>query len=227
MTAMSQQGEVAMISVRDKPTTDKQTSDFELRVSLPAGLNPAIVASLQRGIEDLVALVLTRPSFNQSILDRADDLAAAFIRLVAPDTSLIEERIRRRETMRLVFERGDWLAAEQINALQVAPPANKAQPASDWKRRGRIFGVTFGGKEYFPGYQFDAMCQPLPVIKAILEALRPVSDTWQIAAWFHFPNGWIAGTGEREGQPVAPLDALDRRDDIVDAARRLHGEYVA
>lgn len=123
--------------------------------------------------------------------------------------------------------RGDWLTAEQINALQAVPLANKAQPASDWKRHGRIFSVSIGGKEYFAGYQFDTMCQPLPVIEEILDALGPVADSWKIAAWFHFQNGWISGTGEREGEPIAPMDALDRRDTIVNAARHIHGSYIS
>lgn len=133
----------------------------------------------------------------------------------------------REETMRAVFISGNWLTAEQINALQSSSPADKTQPAGEWKGRGRIFGVISDGKEYFAGYQFDATGQPLPVIKEILDMLGPVADPWKIAAWFHFPNGWISGTGEREGQPVAPLDALDRREAVINAARHRLGGYVA
>ncbi|MFP3567461.1 hypothetical protein [Paraburkholderia sp. SIMBA_030] len=100
--------------------------------------------------------------------------------------------------------------AEQINALQAVSPGDEAHPASDWKRRSRIFGVTFGGKEYFAGYQFDAMCQPLPVVRDILAALGPLDDSWKIAAWFHFPNGWIASRSDHQGEPVAPNVSVQR-----------------
>ncbi|MDV2161223.1 hypothetical protein [Burkholderia pseudomallei] len=216
-----------MIRIHNKPNTDIPAESLVLSLRLPVGTDPAIVPSLKRGLEDLVVTLLTKTPFEEAVFKRADDLAAAITGLSAPVAPLIEERIRRQETMRAVLGRGDWLTAEQINALQALPPDNKAQPVSDWKRHGRIFGVSVGGKEYFAGYQFDTMCQPLQVIEEILDALGPVADPWKIAAWFHFQNAWILGTGEREGQPVAPMDALDRRDSIVNAARHIDGTYIA
>ncbi|WP_175984080.1 hypothetical protein [Burkholderia vietnamiensis] len=216
-----------MIRVHDKPNTDIPTEGLVLSLRLPVGTDPAIVPSLKQGLEVLVAALLTKTPFEEAVFKRADDLAAAITCLSAPVTPLIEERIRRQETMRTVLGRGDWFTAEQINALQTVPPTNKAQPSSDWKRHGRIFGVSIGGKEYFAGYQFNTMCQPLPIIQEILDALGPVADSWEIATWFHFANGWILGTGEREGQPIAPIDALDQRDSIVSAARHMYGTYIA
>lgn len=202
-------------------------ADTVLTLRLPPGTDPAIASSLQRGMEELLAVALALPEFRKRILQRADDIALAFTGLVAPAAPLIEERIRRQMTMREVFARGDWLTAEHVNGLQAMPPANKEQPVDDWKRQGRIFSVTFGGNEYFAGYQFDEMCQPLPVMRDILAILGPVADSWRIAAWFHFPNGWIAGHGERQGDAVAPRDALDRSRDVIDAARHANEEYVA
>jgi hypothetical protein len=131
------------------------------------------------------------------------------------------------ETMHSIFAHGDWLTAEQINARQSTPSADSGQPACDWKRRGLIFSVSIDGKEYFASYQFDSMCRPLPVIQEILDVFGPATDPWKIAAWFHFPNGWISGNGEHESQPVAPMNALDRRKTVIDAARHMHGGYVA
>lgn len=216
-----------MIRGNDKPITDIPTEGPVLSLRLPVGIDPAIVPSLKRCLEDVVVALLTKTPFEEAVFKRADDLAAAITGLSAPAAPLIEERIRRQETMRAVLARGVWLTAEQINALQDVPPINKVQPASDWKRLNRIFSVSIGGKEYFAGYQFDTTCQPLPVIEEILDALGSVADSWRIAAWFHFQNGWILGTGEREGRPVAPMDALDRRDSIVNAARHIDGTYVA
>jgi hypothetical protein len=51
-----------------------------------------------------------------------------------------------------------------------------------------------------------------------------VADPWLLAAWFHYPNAWIVGA---DGVPGAPKDALDRRDDLIRAARRRSNSYVA
>ena len=203
------------------------TADVVLSLRLPAGTAPAIVSSLKQGLEDLVAIVLAQAPFDEAMIKRADDLATAITGLPEPIVALVGERIQRQKSIRAIFGRGDWLTAGRINALQAAPPSNKAQPASDWKRRGDIFSVFFGGEEYFAGYQFDAIGQPLPVIKDILNALGPVDDPWRIAAWFHFPNGWLSGTGAHEGEPVSPMDALDRRDALLIATRHIRGTYLA
>jgi hypothetical protein len=206
---------------------DDSNTDLVLNLSLPPGTDPAIASSLKRGLEGLLTVVLAMPEFESGILQAADELALAFIDLAVPAAPLIEERIHRQKAMREVFARGDWLTAEQINTLQAVPPGNEAHLSSDWKRQGRIFSVTFGGKEYFAGYQFDAMCQPLPVIRDILEALGPVEDPWKIAAWFHFSNGWMSSHCDHQGEPVAPIDALGLRDAVVEAAHRMRGTYVA
>lgn len=144
--------------------------------------------------------------------------------MLEPSRELLEDRVERMRTLRQVFAEGDWLTAEQLNTLQDMPPRSKSQPASDCKRRGRVYSVTLGGREHFARFQFDAMYQPLPVVREILEAFGDVADPWVLAAWFHFPNAWIVDAG---GAPGAPKDALDRRDDVVRAARKRRASYVA
>ncbi|CAM2163485.1 hypothetical protein BLAT2472_130047 [Burkholderia latens] len=161
------------------------------------------------------------------IFKQVDHLASAITGPPAPVARNPEEHIRRSESMRVLLAHGSWFTAEQINMRQAAPPVDKRQPASHWKRCGRIFSVSIGGTDYFAGYQFDAVSEPLPIIKDILDALGPITDSWTIAAWFHFPNGWITGTGDHEGQPIAPMDALDHRESIINAAKLLHGTYIA
>jgi hypothetical protein len=119
------------------------------------------------------------------------------------------EHLQRQKTMRAIFDDGEWLTAESINTLQPSPPVNKSHPANDWKRGGLVFSVAYDGEEYFPGYQFDAMSRPKPVISDILKALGPVADPWKIAAWFHFPNAWISESQRSQdaATPVAPKDA--------------------
>lgn len=191
-------------------------------VTLPSEADPAAVSSVVQAIERALALLVH--ARQGEVLIRADQLAELATGLLEPSSELLEDRVQRMHTLRQVFTEGDWLSSEQVNALQESPPHNKSQPCSDWKRRGRIFSVGRGGREYFARYQFDAMYEPLPVIREILEAFGELADPWVLAAWFHYPNAWIVNA---DGAPLPPKDALDRRADVVRAARRRQSGYVA
>jgi hypothetical protein len=212
-----------MRKIRQTSKTGKK--ELVLDVPIPEGADPAVIPSLRKGIAQAVRLVVT--SGEVAILERADQLAALITAVTDPDLGLVEERLQRMQTIREIFNEGEWLSAEIINRLQPEPPSNRSLPASDWKRRGRIFSVTFGGKEYFPRYQFDAAYQPLPLMRDVLKAFGTVADTWTIAAWFHYPNGWLVEPGLAGLQPVAPRNALDRRDDLMQALEKRTRGYVA
>jgi hypothetical protein len=208
--------------------TDQQsgtTNTIVLGVNIPKDTDPALLSSLRQGIEQAVSLVMS--SGRTEIFEQADQLAGLVTGLIEPDLGLIEERFRRLETIRKMFAEGEWLTSEMLNRLQPEPPSNKSHPASDWKRRGRIFSVSFGGKEYFARYQFDAFYQPLPIVRDILKAFGPIADSWKLAAWFHFPNGWIGEPDPDGYRPIAPKDALDRQRDVLSALERSQGSYEA
>jgi hypothetical protein len=191
-------------------------------VVVPPDTDPAAVSSVVQAIEKALAVLVHAQQ--GEVIVRADHLAEIATGLLEPSSELLEDRVQRMHTLRQVFAEGDWLTSEQLNTLQAVPPKSKSQPASDWKRRGRIYGLSRGGREYFARYQFDAMYEPLPVVREILEAFGEVADPWVLAAWFHYPNAWIVGA---DGAPVAPKDAFDRRDDVVRAALRRRSSYVA
>jgi hypothetical protein len=131
----------------------------------------------------------------------------------------VEERLRRAQTIREVLQVGEWLTVEQLDALRC--------PMSDWKRQRLIFSVEYEGREFFARYQFDSGYQPLPIIQEILTALGDISDLWAIAAWFHYPSAWLVvrdSSGERN---VAPKDVLSRTAEVVAAAAKRSGSYVA
>ncbi|SKD04108.1 hypothetical protein SAMN05445504_9140 [Burkholderia sp. CF099] len=132
----------------------------------------------------------------------------------AMSVALHELQTQREATIRKMLEEGEWVAAG-------AAPVE----AGEWLQHGRIFGVEAGGQRYFARYQFDDHDEPRPVIRDILAEFGPADDPWTIAAWFHFPNGWIVEEGGSE--PIAPKDALDRPVAVLDAARRFRGTYAA
>jgi hypothetical protein len=200
-------------------------SAIVLDVTLPDGTDPALLPSLRYGIERAVSLIVN--SGEVTILQEADQLASLLTGVIEPDLGLVKERLQRLHTIREIFKEEEWLTAEMLNRLQPESPSNRSLPASDWKRRGRIFSVTFGGKEYFPRYEFDAAYQPLPLMREVLAAFGTVADTWKIASWFHSPNGWIVDAGPKGVKAVAPKDALDRRDELMKALEKRKGSYVA
>ncbi len=191
-------------------------------VTIPEETDPAAIASVVGAVEKALAVLVK--AGQAGVIEQADRLAEIATGLLEPNAELLEDRLRRMQTLHQIFAEGDWLTAEQLNALQQNPPKNKAHPASDWKRRGRVFSVSHGGREYFARYQFDALYQPLPVIRDVVKAYGEIADAWALAAWFHFPNAWILGPG---GAPIAPRDALDRHDAVVAAAKRHRTSYVA
>lgn len=84
-----------------------------------------------------------------------------------------------------------------------------------------------GAKSIFARYQFDEAYQPLPVIEEVLRAFGEVADNWKIAAWFHYPNGWLSKPGAQGQAPLAPKDALDQRAALLRAATAHRGSYEA
>ena len=196
-----------------------------LNVNLPDGMDPAIAKALKPRIEQALEYLLL--SEQSRVIERADQIAELLSGAVEPSTGLVEERLAHLKTVKAILEEGEWLTAEQLNALQPKPPTQKSQPATDWKRRSRIFGVNYGGQEYFARYQFDEGYQPLAVIKEVLRDFGEVADNWKIAAWFHFPNGWVSKPGTAGQDPMAPKDAIDQRDVLLQAVARRHGSYVA
>ena len=165
-------------------TTNSQSKGAEdtqvLDLILPNAIDPALLPSVRHAVSQAVHLILS--TGQTAIFEQADQLAELLTGLIQPDLGLVEERLDRLGTIRTMFHDGEWLTSEMLNQLQTDPPSNRLLPASDWKRRGRVFGVTFNGKEYFPRYEFDALYQPLPVIRDILKAFGPVADSWKIAA---------------------------------------------
>lgn len=142
------------------------------------------------------------------------------------NTDTNTERTIELQTRKKIFEGDVWLTAEEINTLH---NRTQEQPllASEWKQCGRVFSIFQDRKEYYALYQFDSSYQPLPIVKEVLNAYGEYTNPWAIAAWFHFPNGWIAVEGPDSKLSLSPKDALDRHADVITAARNRRGTYIA
>ena len=104
------------------------------------------------------------------------------------------------------------LTAQDVRDQWGLNPRNKSEPASRWKREGKIFAVRNGAIDLYPAFQFvDG--SPRPVIKEILVEISEDFTAWQVAFWFASGSGWLNGE--------EPQNCLDQVDDVLMAATRL------
>ena len=104
------------------------------------------------------------------------------------------------------------LTSAQVRAASGLSPRNRSEPASRWKREGRLFAVRRSGTDLYPAFQFvDGV--PHPAIRKILVALPKDMTGWQIAMWFASGNGWLGGD--------EPQERLSHPDGVIAAARKL------
>ena len=104
------------------------------------------------------------------------------------------------------------LTAKEVRDASGLRSRNKSEPASRWKREGKLFAVRRSGIDFFPAFQFvDGV--PRPVIKEILANLPEGTTGWQTAMWFASGNGWLDG--------AAPQECLSDPHSVVHAARKL------
>lgn len=102
------------------------------------------------------------------------------------------------ETHADIIAKAEWLTLEQLSAIRAE--------ARDWLEQGRIFAVSYEGQQHVARYQLHDDYKPWPVIADVIRAFASDADPWSIAAWFSYPNGWIAAEG---GQPLPPSRAVD------------------
>jgi len=104
------------------------------------------------------------------------------------------------------------LTAQDVREQSGLKPRNKSEPASRWKREGKVFAVRKGAIDLYPAFQFiDG--SPHPAMKKILTEIGDAFTPWQIAFWFESGNGWLDG--------AEPQDCLDQTEDVIEAAQRL------
>ena len=202
--------------------------------NLPAGLHEKIGESLRatgtgsgawllvgdksEGLTQLIErTVETLPSFaaarglrlTEANIEKILDIILSDMPRAAVETALDIENARLRSHY---LRETPLLTAAEVRAASGLEPRNRSEPASRWKREGRLFAVRRSGIDLYPAFQI-ADGAPRPAIKSILAALPNDMTGWQIALWFASANGWLDG--------AAPQDRLSDPDAVVDAARRL------
>lgn len=88
-----------------------------------------------------------------------------------------------------------------------SPGTNPSATPTRWEREGKISALRQGGRNLYPGFQFDASWSPLPVVRRTLQALGPRWSGESVALWFTARNGWLDG--------ARPVDLLQSEPDRV------------
>ena len=170
-----------------------------LHIEVPADTSQEVQHALE------IAVTTALRALGSTLVRDADRLATLIVDLATPTSAMVRDRFERRQVVNRLTVETEWISAQE---LQEALGAH-ARAVADWKRRGRIFGVTGSdGKDAYPAYQFDAAMRPLPVIADILKNFGPVSDTWPLIAWFHTPSMWLIKYERRNRLYAAPKDFL-------------------
>lgn len=120
------------------------------------------------------------------------------------------------ETHADIIAEGEWLTVEQLATI--------CTEARDWLEQGRIFAVSYEGQDHVARYQLDGDYKPWPVVADVIRAFGPGADPWSLAAWFSYPNGWIAAEG---GQPLPPSCAVDCPYAVRSALAKRGASFVA
>ncbi|MDE0332435.1 MAG: hypothetical protein OXL41_11255 [Nitrospinae bacterium] len=165
---------------------------------------------LERALEVLPSLAAERRSrLSEANIEKILDviLSDAPRHRVENELEIDNARLRSR-----YLQETPLLTGAEVRAASGLNPRNKSEPASRWKREGRLFAVRRSGIDHYPAFQF-ADGAPRPVIKEILAALPEEMTGWQIAMWFASGNGWLEGD--------EPQESLSDPEAVVDAARRL------
>lgn len=124
----------------------------------------------------------------------------------------IEARMRAR-AVETVMGGTAWLTATELVADLPNKPSNVHTMLARWLQQGRIFALEKNGVRIFPRYAFDAMLEPVPILKDVLKVLHGRSP-FQIAAWFESTSAHLNGKRPRE---VLEQDGVA----VVMAAQRL------
>ena len=187
-------------------STDISSGDWLLVGAANAGLAQVI----ERAVEALPSTAARRcTQLTESDIEKLLDVMLADAPRAPVEAQLeIDNAALRAEYLKETL----LLTAAEVRAGSGLNPRNKSEPASRWKREGKLFAVRRSGVDLYPAFQL-ADGDPLPVIKEILAVLpRPMAG-WQIAMWFASGNGWLDG--------AEPQERLSEPDAVVDAARKL------
>ncbi len=150
--------------------------------------------------------------------ERTQTLLSAVTDLARPSDPQAELEIDNALLRKQYLEQHKTLTSGQIREASGLKTRNPSEPASRWKRQGKIFGVPVGRADHYPAFQFRDG-RPRPEIARVLAALPGSMSPWQIAFWFTSKNGWLEND-------AVPQDALHDISGVLAAAADLTSDNL-
>ena len=130
------------------------------------------------------------------------------------EDKIVEDNVALRQWF---LDNVDCLTSADIHRMAEGPEGNTSEPASRWRREGKIFGVKRRGRYLYPAFEFENG-EPKRAIREILESLPDDMREWDRALWFTSANGWLDGP--------APMDMIDTNKGKVVEAAQHEAEYA-
>jgi hypothetical protein len=141
-------GPASQVARELRETKDRHVVAFEL----PPG-QVHLEPSLLKALELLIGVLGDNfTKAQESQVRRIGDLLTE--NLEVSQAAIIEGGMTA-NAIRHLIEEGTWLNAGQIAEQGGYSPSNPAEPASRWKREGKIFAISFKGQDLYAAYQFD------------------------------------------------------------------------
>jgi hypothetical protein len=131
-----------------------------------------------------------------------------------PAAGLTEQARRNAELRQRLLNTFEFLDAAAVSELSGSKSTNPRARASRWANEGRIFGVTVNGRALYPGFQFDDVGQPRPIVAEVLAKLHQLNlSAWATAIWWN--------TGHDALDWRTPAAVLDENSEAVVAAAEM------
>lgn len=111
-----------------------------------------------------------------------------------------------------LVEEFDVLTSAQMAKQVHSVAKNPSATATRWHSQGKVFHVSWDGATVYPGFQFDDVGQPLPVVAEVVAVVGDRLAGWELALWFTGASFWLDGDRPVDLLRTAPAD-------VVDAAR--------
>ena len=177
---------------------------------LVGGATEELAQLIERAIETLPLLAAERRSrLTEANIAKILDVILSDAPRARVETELDIDNARLRSEY---LQETPLLTGAEVRAASGLHPRNRSEPASRWKREGKLFALRLQGIDLYPAFQF-ADGVPRPVIKEILAAVPSDMTSWQMAMWFASGNGWLDG--------AEPQECLSDPNAVVDAAHKL------
>jgi hypothetical protein len=172
---------------------DHDRFDLDLNVSLQ-GLDAYEVECVQRAFSQHLRSLVTAARQENS-----EARITQLLRAVAPPDPLAEIELKvAQDTIDLrreFLERIPVLTSAQVHERAGFPGANPSATGHRWRKQGKVFSISHGGRELYPAFQFGPDGRPLPIIGELLTILAQDKDLtdWDHALWFAGESGWLDG----------------------------------